>query len=122
MDTATITALITLVTVILGVIVQIYRENRNRRWDMEDRKVLAAKVEDAKALVSETSDELKTMIHENTKISTDAFHEANTVNLKLEKLGIAHNTQSAEQTAAVEKLTAAVQRETNPPIDTDITG
>lgn len=122
MDTASLTALVTLMTVISGFLVQIYRENRNRRWDMEDRKILAAKVEDAKVLVSETSKELKTMIHENTKISTDAFHEANTVNLKLEKLGIAHNTQSAEQTAAVEKLTEAVKRETNSPIATDISG
>lgn len=50
------------------------------------------------------------MISENTKISTDAFHEANTVNIKLEKLGLQHNEQGAEQTAAVKKLSEILNK------------
>jgi len=113
MDGASITALVTLLTVILGFVVQIYRENRNRRWDLEDRKQLAAKVEDARHALSERVNaskiELSNLIAENTQISTNAFHEANTVNMKLEKLGLDHNAQNVKQTDAVNALTDAIR-------------
>jgi len=55
---------------------------------------------------------LEAAVAENTDISTKAFHEANTVNLKLEKLGLAHEKAIVENTAVHQKLhdiaTAAV--------------
>ena len=122
MDGATITSLVTLATIVIGFMVQIYRENRNRRWDLADRAELAAKVEDNRYIlaakmednrhhVAATANELKTLIHENTQISTNAFHEANTVNIKLEKLGLEHIVQSVKQTEAVDKLTDALNKE-----------
>lgn len=41
---------------------------------------------------------IETKIDANTDISTKAFHEANTVNLKLEKLGIEHLAEEKKQT------------------------
>jgi hypothetical protein len=97
---------ITFLTLVLGFALQIYRENRQRRWDQEDRAVLAQKVVKTaasleaqvvgtaailEAQVVGTAATLATAIEANTKISTDAFHEANTVNLKLQSLGIEAN-------------------------------
>lgn len=102
--------LVTFLSVVVATAFQYWRENRNRRWEQEDKaqlartlalevkataQVLANKVESvADALVATTAkqaEKISTEIQENTKISTKAFHEANTVNLKLEKLGLAHN-------------------------------
>jgi hypothetical protein len=110
MEPHTITSLLTLSSILIGFGVQIYRENRNRRWDIEDRRQVAEKLERDRLLVHSAAKELKTMISENTKISTDAFHEANTVNIKLEKLGLQHNEQGAEQTAAVKKLSEILNK------------
>ncbi len=99
MDTGTVT----LITTLAGFGLLIWRDERKRTWDKEDRLSIAATLAVhttataatvAKALAvkaTETSEKLEGLIAENTKISTDAFHEANTVNLKLEKLGIQHN-------------------------------
>lgn len=54
-------------------------------------------------------DQVRGMIRENTAISTGAFHEANTVNVKLEKLGLAHNETAATQTAALDRLTEKIE-------------
>ena len=70
-------------TTVLGFGIQLYREKRNREWDLADRelarKQLAAKVEIAHESVMKK-------IEENTEISREAFTEANNVNAKLLKL------------------------------------
>ena len=84
MDPAIIGHLVILVTVILVAVLQYIRESRQRKWDVEDRKATAA------ALIQHTSEaagKLEGLIHENTKISTDAFQEANSVNQKIIQLG-----------------------------------
>lgn len=70
-------------TTIFGFGIQLYREHRNRQWDLKDRAdariQLAKKVENAHQTVLEK-------IEENTVISREAFTEANSVNVKLLKL------------------------------------
>jgi len=51
---------------------------------------------------------LETAVAENTDISTQAFHEANTVNIKLEKLGLAHQTALLENTAAMHERLSTI--------------
>jgi cell division protein FtsX len=110
MDTGTVT----LVTVIAGFLYQTWRDERRRKWDVEDRLAIAltlaqhttqtattlaeqqvataATVAEALAVkTTETAERLAAAIADNTKISTDAFHEANTVNLKLQAIGLEHN-------------------------------
>lgn len=114
MDTGTVT----LITVIGGLVYQAWRAERQRKWDVEDRLSIAvtlakhseslvkgmvtdsaATAETLAAHTSKTSERLEGLIAENTKISTDAFHEANTVNLKLEKLGLEHNRIDRQENA-----------------------
>lgn len=110
MDTQTVT----LITVVAGFLYQAWAEIRrdrtlrereilHRAWDQEDRRLaLAAAVQETTQVAvsaagqlavhtTETAAKLEGLLAENTKISTDAFHEANTVNLKLEALGLEHN-------------------------------
>ena len=114
MDSATVT----LITVIGGLIYNAWRVERQRKWDVADRLAIAATLAKhseslvkgmavdsaatAEALATHTtatSDRLEGLIAENTKISTDAFHEANTVNLKLEQLGLEHNRIDRQENA-----------------------
>ncbi len=93
---------ITLMTVIAGFIYQWFSTKRQRAWDVADRAALAEKVLTEAAIVKRqlagVGVALGDAIADNTKISTDAFHEANRVNLKLEKLGLDHNAlQRKEQ-------------------------
>jgi uncharacterized protein YpuA (DUF1002 family) len=104
--------LITLLTVIAGMIAQAVREARHRRWDLEDRARLADKVVTeaekvativtgaASRLEVQTAGHVKQLtddIAANTKVSTDAFHEANSVNMKIQKLGLEHNQLQQQQ-------------------------
>lgn len=112
---------ITFATLVVHIVFRFIRENRQRQWDKEDREeaalVLAKTVKDkadeieqkveSKALalarkVVESAAELARQVEagnkaqaiameKNTKISTEAFKEANTVNQKLEHLGIKQN-------------------------------
>lgn len=50
----------------------IYRDNRNRRWDLENRRL--------------AREEVISRIDENTQISVQAFKEANDVNAKIATL------------------------------------
>lgn len=100
---------VTLITVVAGFLFQLYRENRQRKWDVEDRARIAAavtneaqsvarKVVDAATEAAAERHKLAAAVDENTAISTKAFHEANTVNQKLEALGVEHNAlQRREQ-------------------------
>lgn len=81
--------LMTFATVIVG-------QWLNHRWQLEERAASAAAAHaqiaatlagrDSAAVVSGAR--LEAAIAENTAISQAAFHEANTVNAKLEKLGL----------------------------------
>jgi len=108
---------ITLLTVIAGfgfqyfregrlIRLQMQREERQHAWEIEARTAgLLLTTNTAKQLAAHTSatattlaahtdvvsQRLEGLIVENTAISTDAFHEANTVNLKLQALGLEHN-------------------------------
>jgi hypothetical protein len=57
---------------------------QHRKWDLEDRAATASKLATKVGL---DADEVKRLIAENTGISRDAFHEANNVNGKIQKLG-----------------------------------
>ena len=134
-----------LVTTVATFAFQIYRENRNRRWDKEDRdetaKALAATaikeaervaervvseahavaekvLKEAKMVATQANTErakLAEMIKENTEISTQAFKEANTVNHKIESLGLEHNAlqkekqESATHTEAISEVVLDTQ-------------
>jgi hypothetical protein len=86
--------LVILVTTIAGFLYNIYRENRNRRWDIEDRervrRDISEKVDQSKReLASATLATHHTLIEkidENTEVSKQAFHEANDVNQKIANL------------------------------------
>ena len=92
---------ITLLTVIAGFCYQAYRETRQRRWDREDRKELAKTVVLTASKVAEKVEAVHVQLGEaitvNTEISTKAFHEANSVNLKIEKLGLEHNALQRQE-------------------------
>jgi hypothetical protein len=122
------TSVLGLLTTVTTFIVQIYRENRNRRWDLEDREKAAEKLAEtaiaeanrvaervvaeahlvANKLLAEAATvaaqanseraKLAEAIRENTEISTQAFKEANTINHKIQSLGLEHNAlQRKEQ-------------------------
>jgi hypothetical protein len=110
---------VTLAGVIVGILAGFYRDARNRRWAKEDADELATKLDTHRAHLAEKvataadtatgrmiaeSEKLGSAIQTNTDISTKAFHEANSVNLKIEKLGIDHNAlQRAKQKTQVRK-------------------
>ncbi len=124
---ALITQGLTLFTVIAGIGVTML----NRRWADKDRRALAASVElerikHATDLADELARraaevrlaaelhaaQLKAQIETNTEISRAAFHEANTVNLKLEKLGLSQIETSEERAVRLRDL-ESVSRDTN---------
>ncbi len=98
---------LTLVTMIAGWLWKAHIDGRDRRWAKEDRERLAAeqlkaagithaKLDENNALAQVTNNKLD----ENTQISTEAFHEANTVNNKIQKLGesmVQHQKEAFEK-------------------------
>lgn len=103
MTDVAVVQLVTFVTLVAGFIYQSVVAHRQRRWDLEDRRLLAQSVIDAaieaeKHVTAQTT-QLHDAIKENTEISTKAFHEANSVNLKIEALGLEHNELQREQQA-----------------------
>lgn len=62
---------------------------------LADKVVFVAEKVADRALAA--TEKLSSEIAVNTEISTNAFHEANTVNQKLEKLGLQQNKIQAEQ-------------------------
>jgi hypothetical protein len=90
---AAIGHLIILITTVLGIVVQIYRENRARRWAREDREESAKQ----RSILAQKIDE-------NTEISKEAFKEANSVNQKIALIGEANQTAVLDVRSAVEHL------------------
>lgn len=128
MDSVTIGQLITFLTVLLGFLLQYVREGRQRKWDLEDRRLARelvreetrataqdlknATVETAKKLAEETAEtfnshstKLAGMIEANTEISKSAFHEANSVNVKIQDN---QEVIKANQ-EAIQKITASMK-------------
>lgn len=79
---------ITFLTMIVGFGLQIYRENRARRWAEEERAQLAAKVEANGKVQKSNHAEVTNAINDNTRISVEAFREANDVNRKIALMGV----------------------------------
>lgn len=106
-------------TTFLGFAIQIYREKRNRRWDLEDRErarlEIAAKVESVAAVTASRQEHVLQKIAENTAISRVAFNEANNVNTKLLKLAEMINAPYDRKASGIHDL-ALIQdaiKETN---------
>lgn len=89
-----ITTVAGIITTILGFAVQLYRERRNRAWELEDRRATAAALEHkteqaARAMHKEslmTRDVIVRKIEENTQLNAEALREANQVNQKLARI------------------------------------
>ncbi len=90
---------VALVTVVIRGIFSAEYDRRHRQYELDDRKAIALKVEQTAITLAQKveleSREMKQAIAHNTALTqegvdaaSDAYHEANTVNLKLEKLGL----------------------------------
>ena len=76
-----ITGIVTLTVLILGLVYQWFREMREfHRIESEARKVARA--------LDKRVESLHVAVNEGTEAATKAYHEANSVNLKLEALGL----------------------------------
>ena len=88
------TTLAGIITTILGFVVQLYRERRNRAWELEDRRLTAEALQRKTDLTADvlkketamTRDVLVRKIDENTQINVDALRQANFVNMKLARI------------------------------------
>jgi hypothetical protein len=107
-DNNVVTALAVGSSAVIGQLLTIWRERqrkkldeRNRKWDAEDRERKTAEI--ASALESANRDRAGVLLGklaENTKLSVDAFREANQVNLKLSAVhdridGVVSDTNAA---------------------------
>lgn len=112
-------------TTVIGFGIQMYRESRNRKWDLADR---AAAREQMKAEMQTVKEEtvvaheiVVKKIEENTEISRTAFSEANNVNAKLLTLAEAINTTYDRKAAGIrERETDLVGALGNPETVTDV--
>lgn len=75
--------IVILITTLAGFWRQLYRENRNRKWDVEDRNLTRIELQTAAQDRKKIAEAVTSQIKENTEISTKAFEEANHVNQKL---------------------------------------
>lgn len=100
--------LVTFATIVFNARTQRLRAEQARQWEVEDREIVAAKVVTASEKLAETVQiqhlDLTSKITENTEkteqaatAAKEAYHEANTINLKLEKLGLEHNRLDKEK-------------------------
>jgi len=115
--------LITLGSVVAGFIYQAWREARQRRWDVEDRALLAAKADAQQLHATAARNDLAVALAENTGLTRagndlakaaiasadNAFHEANTVNVKIERLATSANAAIAAEIHGERRLTDAVR-------------
>ncbi len=94
-------------------LLNVYRERRNRKWDIEDRAAKAGVVASALAtqadrLAHTTNTQAAVVLHEiqkNTEISKAAFNEANDTNAKIAQV-------HARIDAIVKDVNAALNKET----------
>lgn len=69
----------TLITSVIGVLFQAWKEARDRRWRIEDARAK----ETIRQVAENTKDELAQKIDANTEISVRAFEAANNLNEKM---------------------------------------
>lgn len=84
----------TLITSVIGVVFQAWKEGRDRRWRIEDARAK----ETIRQVAENTKDELAQKIDANTEISVRAFEAANNLNEKMLR---------TQQTAAAAARTVA---------------
>lgn len=102
--------IVILITTILGFAIALYRESRNRKWDLADRQAeREALAQETRAMADrlaietrETADRLSHEIAVNTDVSIGAFKEANDVNRKI--WGIARRFMKDEETSTIEDI------------------
>jgi hypothetical protein len=100
--------IVLLITTIAGFAYNLYREARNRRWDMEDRerarRELAQRVELATAkqatVATQHKDEILTTIDRNTQMNEKALHAANDVNRRIANIQRMFTENAADQAIA----------------------
>jgi hypothetical protein len=108
---AAIAQVVILITTLSSLVFQIYRENRQRRWTVEDR----TQAEASRKLIRTRLDQHTTQLAENTKISRDAFDQANHVNEKIARIGGALLTHTkSPHGPMVEVITGAAVVEVTP--------
>lgn len=92
-------------TTVIGFGIQMYRESRNRKWDLEDRKnarrEMESKVESVKQETVAAHEVVVRKIEENTELSRTAFSEANNVNKKFLALANAINATYDRKAAGI---------------------
>jgi hypothetical protein len=90
---------VTFLTVLAGFIFQFLREGRRHKWDERERATKAKADADRAAAIAKQATqtaviaaseraEIKDAIAANTEVSTQAFKEANSINLKIHNLGL----------------------------------
>ncbi|MBA3578916.1 MAG: hypothetical protein H0W42_02925 [Gemmatimonadaceae bacterium] len=97
-------------TTVAGFLYTIYREKRNRQWDLEDREDAR---HEAIRVALETKKDIVQKIDDNTVVSVQAFAAANDVNLKIADLSeqfLAVTTGSARAEASGARAEAATAR------------
>lgn len=70
--TVIILQLIILVTTLVGMAYTLYRENRNRKWDLEDREWARRRTDTHFSVVSGKVDDVARKVDENTQITINA--------------------------------------------------
>lgn len=93
---------------------QVIIQQANVAQKVEERLTREAKIVlDSLVLENEKAElarqQLAEMIEANTRISTQAFEEANTVNKKIEKLGLEHNALQRDKAESQEAMGEVVQ-------------
>jgi hypothetical protein len=96
--TVDLTQLFTFLAVVAGFVYQGYRESRQRRWDLQDRKA-ARDAADTKALA------LSEAIEENTRISVATATQTETIVKKTD--------EAISKTDTLVEKTAEIQTQTN---------
>ena len=97
------TSFLAFLTTLVGFVYTWSKDARQRRWDIEDRRILASKVEATTAAVATTSETLHAKVDGVGEQAVAAYTEANTVNLKIQ--------QMHEEIAAVLQVIRAQQAE-----------
>ena len=116
MDNATVGQIITFLTVIAGFIYQAYREQRQRRWDVEDRLQVAMLSHQQHEAATTARQDIKAAMVENTELTRaaitsadNAYHEANTVNVKIQQLAESANAAIQAEQRGERRSTDAVR-------------
>lgn len=100
-DATILGQLLLFLTTIGGFAIQIYREKRNRQWDLEDRMMARQELAEK---VATTHQKVIEKIEENTELSRVAFSEANDVNGKLLEISSQFRSASDRRGAEMRRV------------------